>query len=98
MLEWLGLPVAASAHAAGVDHIMVLVHWLMFVLFVGWGSFFVYVLFRFRSRRNPKASYAGARGRFASVVEAGVVSLGLRTMLLPAARAGATFQIIISSG
>ncbi len=32
------------------------------------------------------------------VVDAGVVSLGLRTTVLPAARAGATFQIIISSG
>ena len=29
---------------------------------------------------------------------AGVVSLGLRTIVLPAARAGAIFQIIISSG
>ena len=73
MLEWLGLPVAGSAHAAEVDHIMVLVHWLMLVLFVGWGAFFVFVLFRFRSRRNPKASYAGARGQFASVVEVGVL-------------------------
>ena len=26
MLEWLGLPVAASAHAGQVDHILVLVH------------------------------------------------------------------------
>jgi cytochrome c oxidase subunit 2 len=73
VLHWLGLPVAASAHGAEVDHIMVLVHWLMVVLFVGWGTFFVYVLFRFRSRRNPRASYAGARGRFASVVETGVL-------------------------
>ena len=73
MLEWLGLPVAGSAHAAEVDHIMVLVHWLMLVLFVGWGVFFAYVLYRFRSGRNPKASYEGARGRFASVVEAGVL-------------------------
>ena len=32
----LGLPVAASAHAAEVDHTMVLVHILMAVLFVGW--------------------------------------------------------------
>ena len=73
MLELLGLPVAASAHASEVDHIMVLVHWLMLVLFVGWGAFFVYVLFRFRSGRNPRASYEGARGRFASVVEGGVL-------------------------
>jgi hypothetical protein len=39
MLGWLGLPVAASAHAAAVDEIMVLVHWLMLVLFVGWSAF-----------------------------------------------------------
>ena len=32
------------------------------------------------------------------LVDAGVVSLGLRTMQLPAARAGAIFQIIIISG
>jgi len=74
VLEWLGLPVAASAHAGQVDHILVLVHWLMVILFVGWGAFFAFVLFRFRSRRNPKASYAGARGRFASVVEVGVLA------------------------
>ena len=73
MLEWLGLPVAASAHAGEVDRIMVLVHWLMVTLFVGWGGFFVYVLFRFRRGRHPRASYTGARGRFASVVEGGVL-------------------------
>ena len=70
MLEWLGLPVAASSHAGDVYRIMVLVHWLMVTLFVGWGSFFIYVLYRFRRGRNPRASYAGARGRFASLVKA----------------------------
>jgi len=73
VLQWLGVPVAASAHAGEVDRILVLVHWLMLVLFVGWGAFFAFVLFRFRSGRNPKASYAGTRGRFASVVEVGVL-------------------------
>jgi len=74
VLEWLGLPVAASSHAGDVDRIMVLVHWLMVTLFVGWGSFFIYVLYRFRRGRNPRASYAGARGRFASLVEGGVLA------------------------
>ena len=74
MIEWLGLPVAASAHAAEVDRIMALVHWLMLVLFVGWGAFFVFVLVRFRRGRNPRASYQGARGRFASVIEGGVLA------------------------
>ena len=68
MLEWLGLPVAASAHAGEVDHIMVLIHWLMLVLFIGWGAYFVFVLFRFRAAANPKASYTGAKGKIAQRV------------------------------
>lgn len=74
MLEWLGMPVAASAHAAEADRIMVLVHWLIVALFVGWGLFFTYVLIRFRRSRNPRASYTGARGRYATVVEVGVLA------------------------
>jgi len=72
MLQYLGLPVEASAHAAEIDHMIVLVHWLMLVLFVGWGLFFVYVLFRFRKGANPKASYTGAKGLFSKYVEVGV--------------------------
>ncbi len=72
MLKFLGLPVEASAHAAEIDHMIVLVHWLMFVLFVGWGLFFIFVLFRFRKGANPKASYQGAKGHFSKYVEVGV--------------------------
>ena len=72
MLKYLGLPVEASAHAAEIDHMIVLVHWLMLVLFVGWGLFFVYVLFRFRKGANPTASYEGAKGHFSKYVEVGV--------------------------
>jgi cytochrome c oxidase subunit II len=73
MLEWLGMPVGASSHAAEVDHIMVLVHWLMLVLFVGWSVFFVYVLVRFRRGRHPRAEYHGVRGRWSTWVEGGVL-------------------------
>ncbi len=69
MLEWLGMPVQASAHAAELDQMSVLVHWLMLVLFVGWGAFFVFVLFRFRKGANPRADYAGAKGKFAKSTE-----------------------------
>src|SRR5215470_18856881 len=72
MLQYLGMPVAASAHAAEVDNMIVLVHWLMLVLFVGWGLFFVFVLFRFRKGANPKASYTGAKGKFAKSTEVAV--------------------------
>jgi cytochrome c oxidase subunit 2 len=73
MLEWLGLPVAASAHAADVDRTMVLVHWLMAVLLVGWSLFFVYMLIRFRRKAHPVASYHGLRGRWSTWIEGGVL-------------------------
>ncbi|HEX5108536.1 MAG TPA: cytochrome c oxidase subunit II [Vicinamibacterales bacterium] len=74
ILHWLGMPVAASAHAGEVDRIMALVHWLMVVLFVGWSSFFVYVLIRFRSGRQPRAAYHGVRGRWSTWIEGGVLA------------------------
>jgi len=58
-------PRQASTHAAEVDHMTILVHWLMLVLFIGWGFFFLFVLFRFRSGANPRADYSG-EGSFCS--------------------------------
>ena len=55
----LGLPIAASSHAGEVDHTIVLVHILMAVLFVGWGAFFLYTLWRFRRSSHPVADYTG---------------------------------------
>ncbi len=69
MLNYLGLPVAASTHAGDIDQMIVLVHWLMLILFVGWGAFFVFVLFRFRRSANPTASYVGAKGKIAKSTE-----------------------------
>jgi cytochrome c oxidase subunit 2 len=65
-------PVQASTHAAEVDHMTVLVHWLMLVLFVGWGIFFIFVLFRFRKSANPTASYTGAKGKISKGTEVAV--------------------------
>jgi cytochrome c oxidase subunit 2 len=73
MLEFLGLPVAASQHAPEIDHIIALVHWLMAVLFVGWGAFFLYTLVRFRAGANPRASYHGVKGTASKWVEGGVL-------------------------
>ena len=72
MLNWLGMPPAASAHAGEIDQMMVLVHWLMLVLFVGWGAFFLYVLVKFRRGANPKASYLGAKGKLSKGLEVAV--------------------------
>ncbi len=59
MLELLGLPSQASAHAAQIDGMIVILHWLMLVLGVGWGIFFIYTLIRFRASAHPKADYEG---------------------------------------
>jgi cytochrome c oxidase subunit II len=73
MLNFLGLPVAASQHAPDVDSLISIVHWLMLVLFVGWGAFFLYVLFRFRKGANPRADYHGAKGKVSKMLEIGIV-------------------------
>jgi cytochrome c oxidase subunit 2 len=69
MSSLLGMPVQASQHAAEIDQMTILVHWLMLVLFVGWGAFYIFVLFRFRKGANPRASYTGAKGKFAKSTE-----------------------------
>ena len=72
MLNYLGLPVQASTHAAEIDQMTSLVHWLMAILFIGWGAFFVYVLVRFRKNANPTASYVGAKGKISKGLEVAV--------------------------
>jgi cytochrome c oxidase subunit 2 len=74
MRSLLGMPVAASAHADQIDQIIVVIHWLMAVLFVGWGLFFIYTLVRFRAGAHPKASYHGMKGTLSKFVEAGVLA------------------------
>ena len=67
------LPVNVSTHGGEVDRILTVLHWFMGALFVGWGIYFVYCLFRFRQGANPKASYELIKGRVSKYVEAGVV-------------------------
>ena len=72
MQNLLGLPFDASAHGAEIDNMISLIHWLMLILFVGWGTFFVYTLFRFRRGKNPKADHVGVRNHSSTAIEAGV--------------------------
>ena len=87
MLELLGMPQQASAHAAQIDQVIVLLHWLMAVLFVGWGIFFVYTLIRFRASANPTADYAGVKSHTSSYLEvavAGIEAIILLAFAIPA--------------
>ncbi len=67
------LPVDASASGYQIDQLIVLVHWLMFVLFLGWGLFFIFTLIRFNNKVNPKADYTGVKSHLSSKLEVAVV-------------------------
>jgi cytochrome c oxidase subunit 2 len=64
VLKWLALPPAASLHAAEMDHVLGLEHWMMLILFVIWIAYFVFVLVKFRSGAHPTARYAGMKSRW----------------------------------
>ena len=73
MGEFLGLPIQASAHAGEIDRMIVLIHYLMFILFIGWGIYFVWVLFKFRASANPKADFKGVTSHASSYLDIAVV-------------------------
>lgn len=72
MSEFLGFPLLASEHGGEIDQVNILIHFIMLLLFVGWGVFLVYVLIRFRKSRNPTAEYLGATGHTSSYLEIAV--------------------------
>ena len=78
----LNFPPSAASHGVELDKLTAIVHWFMLVLFVGWGIFFVYCLFRFRRKANPVASYTGAKGGFSTYGEAGVVLVEVVLLVL----------------
>ena len=71
--RFMSLPENLSAHGPLVDHMMVALHWFMLLLFIGWSTFFVYCLVRFRKGRNPKADYHGVRNHASTHIEFGVI-------------------------
>jgi cytochrome c oxidase subunit II len=66
------MPPDYSAHGPAIDNLIVFVHWLMLILFVFWGAYFLFVLYRFRASRHPKASYRGMESHWSTWTEAGV--------------------------
>lgn len=74
MREWLAyyMPPDYSKHGAELDQLNAYVHWLMLILFIGWGLLFAFMLFRFRASRQPKAVYHGTRSHASKWAEIGV--------------------------
>jgi cytochrome c oxidase subunit 2 len=75
----LGMPPLASSNGQDVDDLIIYMHWLMLVLFVGWIIYFGYVVWRFHHKRNPRADYHGVRNHSSTYIE---VSVALTELLL----------------
>ena len=72
LLQYFGLPLNASIQGEYVDNANVLMHWLMLILFLGWGTFFIVSLIRFRASKNKTADYTGVKSHMSSLLEAAV--------------------------
>ena len=71
---FLNFPKDASKFGYKTDVLNGWVHLLMLILFVCWGIFLIYVLIKFSSANNPKASYKGMKGKFSKYVEGGIIA------------------------
>ena len=71
--EFLGQPPNASEHGYQIDHILEFCHWFMGALFVGWFTYFIFVLFRFHRSRHPVADHHGVKSGISTHLEFSVV-------------------------
>src|SRR5271170_166809 len=81
LIEALGITPNASQHGYPIDSMLEMLHWFMLVLFVGWGSFYAFILFRFHQSRHPKADYVGATSHRPTKLEGGVLVLEVVLLL-----------------
>jgi cytochrome c oxidase subunit II len=72
-------PPMISEHGAKIDNLVDIVHWFMLILFVGWGIFFAYTLFKFRQREGHRAVYEPVKGKISKYSE---IAVGLFEVFL----------------
>lgn len=71
--ELIGLPPNAAEHGYQIDHFIEFSHWFMGALFVGWSTYFIYVLLRFRRAKHPVADHEGVKSGISTHLEFAVV-------------------------
>lgn len=64
--------IAKHEYAQQVDTLINTLHWFMALLFIGWGIFFVYCLFRFRQRPGHRANVQPVKAKVSKYAEIGV--------------------------
>ena len=72
ILRDLGLPISISSSGPAIDETIVLMHWLMLFLFIGWGTLFIVSLIKFRKSKSPQADYVGVKSHMSTVFEVAV--------------------------
>src|ERR1700761_5215056 len=75
LMEALGIAPNAALQGYAIDSMLEMLHWFMLLLFVGWGSFYAYTLWRFHHKKNPRANYVGATSHLPTKLEGGVLVL-----------------------
>jgi len=74
MLSLFKSPPPVTDHGWNVDRVIVFVHLLMGVLFVGWTLYFVLALIKFNEKAHPKADYHGVKSKIGTTLaEYGVI-------------------------
>jgi len=72
--ENLGFPINASSHGLMIDHMNGWIHWLMLILFVGWGAFFIITIIKFGiNNSKDRADYEGVKNHYSTYGEYGVI-------------------------
>jgi cytochrome c oxidase subunit II len=71
------LPLNASETGASIDHLINALHVFMALLFIGWGIYLVYVLFRFRARSGHPAQTNSKSFRLPVWLEIAVIAVEL---------------------
>jgi cytochrome c oxidase subunit 2 len=56
-----------------IDNMIGWVHWLMILLFIGWGVYLIITVIKFNSKNNPKANYNGVQSHYSQYAEYGVI-------------------------
>ena len=63
IVEAFSFPELVSQDGGKIDGLVIAVHLLMLVLFVGWIIYYFAALWKFRASRNPKADYKGVKSK-----------------------------------
>jgi len=71
--HYLGLPINAASHGSMIDSMIGWTHWLMLILFVGWGIYLIITIIKFSEKNHPKADYNGVQSHYSQYVEYGVI-------------------------